>query len=54
MIDQSLAVILCSHIASGRKSILIAIRTEPENEMDSGWQLLCNTVENEDWQEAKV
>lgn len=45
-------VILCSHVASG-KPVLLAMRTEPEEEYDSGWQLLCNCYE-ERWEEAKV
>jgi len=54
MVDRNSAAILCSHVANREQPILLAIRTEPENEMDSDWQFLCNTVEDEDWQEAKV
>ena len=54
MMDQNSAVILCSHVANGGKPIFLAFRAEPENEADSGWQFLCNTVEDENWQEAKV
>lgn len=50
--ERSEAVILCSHVANG-KPILLAMRTEPENESDSGWQMLCN-CHKENWEDAKV
>lgn len=46
------AVILCPHVFNGAP-ILLAMRTEPEGEYDSGWQLLCNCYE-ENWEDAKV
>lgn len=45
-IEKSAAVILCPHVASGSHSILMAVRTEPVNEADSGWQFLCNVEED--------
>ena len=51
-VSRNSAVILCSHVANG-EPVLLAIRTEPENENDSGWQFLCNCHE-EDWKDAKV
>lgn len=51
-VSRDSAVILCSHVANG-EPVLLAIRTEPENENDSGWQFLCNSHE-EDWKDAKV
>lgn len=47
------AAILCSHVASGERPILIAERDEPEDPADSGWQFLCGE-DHEDWREAKV
>lgn len=46
------AVIVCAHVANG-EPVLLAMRTEPESEYDSGWQFLCNCHE-ENWEDAKV
>jgi hypothetical protein len=51
--NRAAAAILCSHVASGERPILLAARTSPEMEMDSGWQFLCN-AETEDWSCAQV
>lgn len=51
-VSRESAVILCSHIVCGAP-ILLAMRTEPEDEDDSGWQFICNCHE-ENWEEAKV
>ena len=51
-IKKDSAVILCSHVANGAP-ILLAIRTEPAFEYDSGWQVLCNCHE-ENWKDAKI
>ncbi len=53
-IGRELAVVLCSHIAEGKSPILLAVRDEPEEEYDSGWQFLCNSTDEEDWENAKV
>ncbi len=50
----AMAAILCPHVVDDRKPILFATRSEPENEADSGWQFLCNTGAEENWQDAKV
>jgi len=47
------AAIVCSHVAMGRKPILLAERSEPEEASDSGWQFLCG-LEEEDWTTAQV
>ncbi len=52
-VDRNSAVILCSHVADGSFPILAAIRNEPDDESDSGWQVLCNAHE-ENWKDAKI
>jgi hypothetical protein len=47
-VDDSGSVIVCSHIAKENYPILLAIRDEPTDAIDSGWQFLCNAMENED------
>lgn len=45
MIDKksySGAVIVCSHVAAG-KPILFAERSESEEEVDTGWQFVCDS-----------
>jgi len=48
------AAIVCSHIATKHLPILRAIRTEPLEPEDSGWQFLCNSGEEEGDDEAQV
>jgi hypothetical protein len=48
------AVIVCSHIANKHYPILRAVRTEPLEPEDSGWQFLCNSGEVEIETEAKI
>lgn len=48
----SRAVIVCGHVARGA-AILHAVRDEPLEERDSGWQFLCG-AENEDSRDGKV
>lgn len=48
------AAIVCSHIARERYPILHAIRTEPLEPEDSGWQFLCNSGKEEQEEEAEV
>lgn len=43
---------MCAHVANGAP-VLLAMRTEPESEYDSGWQPLCNCHEGS-WKDAKV
>jgi hypothetical protein len=50
---NSRAAILCGHVATGRFPILYAARDTPLEEVDSGWQFVCNKHE-EDLSEAKV
>ena len=47
-------VVVCSHVAKDRLPILRAIRTEPVEPEDSGWQFVCGCVEEEDDAEAEV
>jgi hypothetical protein len=46
--DPMSAVILCSHVFEGTHPILRAVRDEPTDERDSGWQVLCNVHEHHD------
>jgi hypothetical protein len=52
--SDSRAAIVCSHIAQGGFPILGAIRTEPLEPEDSGWQFVCNTGNAEKESEAQV
>jgi hypothetical protein len=52
--DDNRAAIVCSHIAKDGLPILRAIRSEPLETADSGWQFLCNRGETEREEEAKV
>jgi len=47
------AAIICEHVANGAP-ILFARRDEIVEEVDSGWQFLCNQVAEEDFSKAKV
>jgi len=51
--QRTCAAIVCEHIATGRQPIMLAERSEPEEEADSGWQFLCGDP-NEDWTKAHV
>jgi hypothetical protein len=48
------AIILCAHVASRELPILLAVRDDPVEEADSGWQCLCDSGRHEDPAEAKV
>lgn len=48
------AAIVCSHVAKEAYPILRAIRTEPLEPEDSGWQFLCNSGRAEVEAEAQV
>ncbi len=48
------AAIVCSHVAEDGYPILLAIRDEPLDRDDSGWQFLCNSGETEDEGLAQV
>ncbi len=52
--NDSRAAIVCSHIAVGRLPILRAIRTDPLEPEDSGWQFLCNSGKEEKEGDAQV
>lgn len=53
-IDDSGAVVVCGHVASGQYSILYAERSESDDPVDSGWQFLCNSGLDEDIDQAKM
>lgn len=48
------AAIICPHIAKDDSPILRAVRTEPLEPEDSGWQFLCNSGKEENEAEAQV
>jgi len=51
---HSRAAIVCSHIAQHKCPILRAVRTEPLEPEDSGWQFLCSSGREENDIEAQV
>jgi hypothetical protein len=53
-VDSSGAVIVCSHVAVQKLPILYARRDGPIHDVDSGWQVLCNSGELEDEAQAQV
>jgi hypothetical protein len=53
-VNESLAAIVCEHVATGEEPILLAVRTTPEDPDDSGWQFLCSSGKEESTEEAKV
>jgi Uncharacterized protein conserved in bacteria len=52
--EDNRAAIVCEHIAKEGYPILRAIKDEPLDSADSGWQFLCNSVEFEDEDTAQV
>jgi hypothetical protein len=53
--NASGAVIICSHCANGRYPILLAERSNAEDDpVDTGWQFVCNVESHEDVADAKV
>lgn len=52
--DLKTVGIVCSHVAAGTHPILQAVRTEPTEVGDSGWQFLCNSGQPEDEDFARV
>lgn len=36
------AVVVCTHVASGKFPILLAERSESDDPSDTGWQFVCN------------
>jgi hypothetical protein len=53
-VDSSGAAIVCRHVAKERLPILKAIKYEPVQPEDSGWQFLCNTGKTENTEDAQV
>jgi len=48
------AAVLCQHVASGERPILMAYRSPPVSLEDSGWQFLCACEDEEEPDMAKV
>lgn len=40
------AVIVCSHVAQGIHPVSVAVRDEPLDEADSGWQIRCDVEQH--------
>ena len=53
-VDATGAVIVCSHVASGQCPILYAEKSEPVDEVDLGWQLLCGSGAEERTEDSQV
>ena len=51
---MSEAAIVCSHVALDGLPILQAVRTQRTEAADSGWQFLCNSGVEEDFESSKV
>lgn len=47
-------VVLCGHVAGKTHPPLRAVRDEPIDNVDSGWQVLCNSGAEERVEEAKL
>lgn len=41
MKESTEAAIVCTHVAKGEEPIVCAVRDEPVDAADSGWQFLC-------------
>ena len=55
-VDSSIAnagAIVCSHVVAG-EPILRAVRDEPMDAADSGWQFLCNSGADENIENAQL
>jgi hypothetical protein len=52
--DSSGAAIVCTHVASGLYPILLAERSDPLDNVDSGWSFVCNAGLNENQDEYQV
>jgi len=48
------SAIVCSHVASGKYSILLAERSVPDEAVDTGWQFVCNSGTEENVETAKI
>jgi hypothetical protein len=53
-LSDARAAIVCSHVAREARPILYAERGEPLQEVDSGWQFLCNGNVEETPDDAEV
>jgi len=54
VVDISGAAIVCSHVAVDGDAILRAMRNEPIQAEDSGWQFMCGRREHDDEDDAQV
>lgn len=52
--QESLAAIVCEHIAQHNCVIRSAFKTEPVEPEDSGWQFFCGEYSEEDPKQAKI
>ena len=49
---ETAAAVVCEHVAR-QAPILHAVKSEPEDAADSGWQFLCG-ADDETWENAQV
>ena len=47
-VDRACGVVVCQHIAGDGANVGKATRSAPIAPEDSGWQFICNEVENEE------
>jgi hypothetical protein len=52
--NYSGAAIICAHAASGKYPIMIAERSEPADDLDTGWQFLCMAESHNNVEDAKI
>jgi len=48
------AVVVCTHVASGKFPILLAERSESDDPTDTGWQFVCNAGFEETAETAEI
>lgn len=49
-----MAAIVCVHVATRDRPILLAVRDAPQDPADSGWQFLCSLDNTNDVDSAQV
>lgn len=52
--NENLGAIVCGHVARGGLPILGAIRDEPQDPGDSGWQFMCYSGQEESIADAQI
>jgi hypothetical protein len=52
--NHSGAVVVCSHVASGKFPIKFAERSKSDDEADTGWQFVCDAMPHEDVNDVRI